>query len=95
MTIATARLLALAALTILSSAARADEAEGSQYGIQFTSTRTVAEVRTEALKPVAITNGSTGFIGVLQSAVTPEEVKAEAVAATRATDLPHGEASSM
>lgn len=91
MKVTTTRLLALTAFAFLSAAAHADEAEGSQYGIQFTSTRPVAEVRAEALRPLPITNGSTGFIGVMQSGVRAEDVKAQAVAAVRSGDLPHGE----
>lgn len=95
MTTATTRLLAIAALTILSSAARAGEAEAPELATQFMSTRSVAEVRAEALRAMPIGNGSTGFIGVVQSGVSRDEVKAQTASAVSAGNLPHGEAAWM
>ena len=88
----TTRLLAISAFTALSAfAAHADEADGSQRALMFNSTRSAAEVKTEATMPVRISNGSTGFIGVTQSATTPADVKAQATAAVRTGQTSKGE----
>ena len=88
----TTRLIALAAFATLSTfAAHADEADGSERALTFNSTRSVAEVRAEALMPEHITNGGTGFVGVTNSVVTREAVKAQAVAALRAGRISQGE----
>ncbi len=92
----TSKFFAIAALaTVASFGAHADEADGSQFGIQFNSTRSVAEVRTEALNPVKTSNGSTGFVGVTNSGLDRSTVRAKAVAALRNGEIPQGEASYM
>ncbi|MBI2772746.1 MAG: DUF4148 domain-containing protein [Burkholderiales bacterium] len=86
------QLIAIAALATLSAfAAHADEADGSQRGLMFNSTRNAAEVQAEARMPVRISNGSTGFIGVTQSAVKAADVKAQAAAAVRTGQTSRGE----
>lgn len=88
----TTRLIAISAFAALSGfAAHADEADGSERVLTFSSTRSVAEVRTEAAMPVHITNGGTGFIGVTSSATTRAEVRSEAAAALRAGRISQGE----
>jgi hypothetical protein len=92
----TSTLIALAAFASLSiAAAHADEADGSDRALNVTSTRTAAEVRSEAAMPVHITNGGTGFIGVSVTSVTREEVKSQAAAALRAGRISHGEVGLM
>lgn len=88
----TSRLIALAAFATLSIAtAHADEADGSDRALTFTSTRSVEQVRAEALMPVRISNGGTGFIGVTSSAVTRDAVRAQAADAVRSGRISHGE----
>lgn len=92
----TTRRIALAAFATLSAfAAQADEADGSDRALAFNSTRSVAEVRAEALMPQRISNGSTGFIGVTTSATTRADVRAEAAAAVRSGRIPQGEVGTM
>lgn len=92
----TTRRIALAAFATLSAfAAHADEADGSDRALSFTSTRSVAEVRAEALMPQRITNGGTGVIGVTSSATTRADVRAQAAAAVRSGRIPQGEAGTM
>ncbi|MEP6789982.1 MAG: DUF4148 domain-containing protein [Ramlibacter sp.] len=86
------KLFAVTAFAALSAfAAHADEADGSQRGLMFNSTRSAAEVRAEATMPVHISNGGTGYIGLTQSAVTPADVKAQAIAAVRTGQTSRGE----
>ena len=86
------RMLALATVAALSfGAAHADEADGSDRALTFTSTRSAAEVRAEATMPVRITNGGTGFIGVTSSSTTRADVRAQAAEAVRAGRISHGE----
>ena len=92
----TTKFFAIAAFATLASfGAQADEAGPSQFGIQFNSTRSVAEVRAEALNPVKISNGGTGFIGVTNSGLERSTVRAKAVAAVRNGEIPQGEAGYM
>ena len=77
-------LLATAALATCAFAAQADEADGSQYGVQFNGTRTRAEVRAElgqyqqaGVNPWATSyNPLTGF----RSTRTRAQVQAEYLA---------------
>lgn len=90
------RLIALAAFAALSfTGAHADEADGSDRALTFTSTRSAADVRVEAAMPLRITNGSTGFIGVTNSAVSRDDVRAQAAAAVRAGRISQGEIGTM
>ncbi len=92
----TSRLIALAAFATLSTfAAHADEADGSDRALAFNSTRSVGEVRAEALTPPRITNGGTGFIGVTSSATSRADVRAQAAAAVRSGRIPQGEVGTM
>ena len=85
-------LLAIATAAILSSvAAHADEADGSQNVIRVMSTRSAAEVRAEAVNPVHVSNGGTGFIGVLNSGVSADAVKAQAIQSARTGQTSRGE----
>jgi hypothetical protein len=92
----TTRLIAITAFAALSGfAAHADEADGSQRALSFTSTRSAAEVKAEAAMPVRITNGGTGFIGVTQSGVSRDSVKAQAAMAARSGQTSRGEVGLM
>ena len=84
---------ALAAIAAF--AARADEADASQYRIQFEGARPRAEVRAEADKVTA--NHSTEPAGSrvappVQSALDPKVVRNEAAEAVRLGRIPRGEA---
>ena len=88
----TTQLFAVAAFSTLAAfGAHADEADGSQFAVQFNSTRSVAEVRAEALNPVKISNGSPGFVGVTNSGLERSVVRAKAIAALRNGEIPQGE----
>ncbi|MDP1743033.1 MAG: DUF4148 domain-containing protein [Polaromonas sp.] len=88
----TTKLFAVAALSAFAAfGAHADEADGSQFAINFNSTRSVAEVKAEALTPVKVNNGSTGFIGVTKSGLDRSDVRAEAISALRNGEIPQGE----
>jgi hypothetical protein len=84
-------LFAISALAFAAFGAHADEADGSQMGIKVQSTRSVAEVRAEAMNPVRISNGGTGFIGLTNSGVSAEAVKAQAVQSARTGMTSRGE----
>ena len=90
----TTKIFAVAAFATLAAfGAHADEADSSQFALQFNSTRSVAEVRAEALNPVKISNGSTGFIGLTKSGLDRSTVRAEAVSALRKGEIAQGEMS--
>jgi hypothetical protein len=95
----TARILAISALSIFASfanaAAQGEGANAPEFATAFQSTASVSDVKAGALMPVHITNGGTGFIGVTTSTVAREAVRAQAVMAVRAGQIPHGEASLM
>ena len=76
-------------------AAQADEADGSQHAIQFSSTRAAAEVKAEARNPERISNGGTGYIGLTRSTVSSEAVKAEAARSARNGRTSKGEVGLM
>jgi hypothetical protein len=71
--------------------AHADEADGSDRALPFTSSRSVADVRAEASMPVRISNGGTGFIGIMNSPLTREAVRAQAAAAVKSGRTSKGE----
>ena len=88
----TTRLVAVSALAALFAfPAHADEADGSERALNFNSTRNAAEVRIEAQMPMRITNGGTGFIGLTNSAVSRDAIKAQAAAAVRSGQISQGE----
>ena len=88
----TRHLIALAAFAALgTSFAHADEADGSQYGIQVQSTRSAAEVRAEARNPIRISNGSTGVMDLTDSRTSTESIRRQAAAEARAGRTARGE----
>ncbi len=90
------KLLAVTALaTFASFGAYADEADGSDRALQFTSTRTASEVRAEALNPVKISNGSTGVMALADSNVDRQALRNETIMAVRAGQTSQGEAGLM
>ena len=90
----TTKLFAVTAFAAFAAfGAHADEADSSQFAIQFNSTRSVAEVRAEALNPVKISNGSTGFIGVTNSGLERSTVRTQAISALRNGEIAQGEMS--
>jgi len=92
----TQRVLAIATLATLSAfSAHADEADGSQYGIQVQSTRSADEVRAEARNPVRISNGGTGVIGLTDSRSSAQAIRAEGALEARAGNTPRGEIGPM
>ncbi|AEG92313.1 hypothetical protein [Ramlibacter tataouinensis] len=88
-------LLALAAASLLATAAHADEADGSQHVLQAQSTRPAAEVRAEARNPIRISEGSTGVMTPAASDMSREAVKAQAVSAVRDGQTSRGESGLM
>lgn len=96
---ATARILAISALSIFSSfAATAAQGEGAnapEFATPFMSTASSADVKAGALMPVDISNGSTGFIGVTNSGLDRATVRNQAEIAFRNGETTHGEASWM
>ena len=92
----TTKLFAVAALSAFAAfGAHADEADGSQFTVNVNSTRSVAEVRAEALTPLKISNGSTGFIGVTSSSLDRGTVRTQAISALRNGEIPQGEVGYM
>jgi len=89
-------ILAVAAFAaIASSAVRADEADASQYAIQFQGSRTRAEVMAEAAT-VASTRSTepagSRVAAPLKSTVDANVLRAEAAQAVRLGQIPRGEA---
>lgn len=93
------KFFAVAALaTVASFGAHADEADGSQFAVQFNSTRSVAEVRAEAATKVKNHSQEPAGSRVLASVPSTTEraaVRAQAAEAVRLGQLPRGEASYM
>ncbi|MDI1269361.1 MAG: DUF4148 domain-containing protein [Polaromonas sp.] len=93
------KFFAVAALaTVASFGAQADEADGSQFGIQFNSTRSVAEVRAEAAAKVATHSqepAGSRVAATVQSSTDRATVRAQAADAVRLGQIPRGEASYM
>jgi hypothetical protein len=88
----TTKLFAVAALSAFAAfGAHADEADASQFSVTVTSTRSAAEVKAEALNPIKISNGSTGFVGVTQSGLQRSTVRAQAISALHNGEIPQGE----
>ena len=91
----TTKLFAVAALSAFAAfGAHADEADGSQFSVTVTPTRSAAEVKAEALNPIKISNGSngsTGFVGVTQSGLQRSTVRAQAISALHNGEIPQGE----
>ena len=97
----TSRFITVATLAALSAVAsvavHADEADGSQYGINFNSTRTRAEVKAEAVAAVGDRRQELAALGAsaVHSQASRATVRAETVQAQRLGKIPAGEASSM
>jgi hypothetical protein len=89
-------ILAIAAFAaIASTGARADEADASQYAIQFQGSRTRAEVMAEATRvPTTRSTEPAGSrVGApLKSSVDAKVLRAEAAQAVRLGQIPRGEA---
>jgi hypothetical protein len=89
-------LATLAAAAAFSGAARADDADASQYVIQFEGQRTRAEVMAEAARvPTTRSQEPAGsrVIERSRSAVDVQALRAETIQALRAGKIPSGEAS--
>ena len=92
----TKAILAIAAFAAIASAgARADEADASQYVIQFEGSRTRAEVMAEALK-VASTRSTepagSRVAATVRSTVDAQALRAQAAQAVRLGQISRGEA---
>ena len=88
----TKAILAIAALAaVVSTGARADEADGSQYAVKFEGNRLRAEVQAEANR-VAATR-STEPAGSRVAAVTPSSVDARVIRAQAAEAMRLGQIS--
>lgn len=89
-------LLAIAAVaTIASGAARADEADASQYAVQFQGTRTRAEVQAEAATVSAtrsIEPAGSRVAAPVKSGIDARQVREQAAQALRQGLIPRGEA---
>ncbi len=82
----------VAALTAFSAlSAHADEIDASQHPVKFSSVRNATEVGAEAKMPVRISNAGTGYIGLTQSTVSSQAVKAEAAQFARSGRTSRGE----
>lgn len=92
-------LLAIAALAVVASAGvRADEADGSQYAVNFEGTRTRAEVKAEAAQVAAnrsIEPAGSRVAAPLKSTLSVETVRAQAAQALRLGQISYGESASM
>ena len=84
-------LAAAISFSAFSAHAASGEVEGPLAPAPFQSTRSVADVRAEAMNPVRISNGGTGFIGLTQSTLTPEAVRAQARQSVRDGQFSKGE----
>ena len=88
-------ILALAAFAaIASTGVRADEADGSQFALQFTSTRPAAEAKAEAIveaKSHSMTPASSKVMEPLKSSTEVRTVRAQAVEALRLGQINYGE----
>jgi hypothetical protein len=89
-------ILAIAAFAaIASTGARADEADASQYAVQFQGSRTRAEVMAEAARvPTTRSTEPAGsrVAALVKSSVDANVVRAEAAQAVRLGQIPRGEA---
>lgn len=89
-------LLAIAALAVAASTgARADDADGSQYGIKFEGNRTRAEVQAEAVqvaKNRSLEPAGSRVLAPIKSTVDRQALRAETVQAVRLGQTSYGEA---
>jgi len=92
----TARFLSVAALAAFASiGAHADEADSSQFALQFDTNRTRAEVQAEAATVAATRSQEPAGSRVVtyQSTADRAAVRAQAAEAVRTGQIPRGEAS--
>ena len=92
-------ILAIAAFAaIASTGARADEADGSQYGVKFQGNRTRAEVQADAAT-VARTRSTepagSRIAAPLKSGLDSKLVRAQAAEAVRLGQISYGEVGNM
>jgi hypothetical protein len=88
-------LATLAAAAAFSGAARADDADASQYVIQFEGQRTRAEVMAEAARVSATRNlepAGSRVAELPRSTLDIQALRAETIQALRAGKIPSGEA---
>lgn len=92
-------LLAIAAVAAAFSAgARADEADASQYAVQFQGQRTRAEVQAEAAQVSSTKSfepAGSRVAAPLKSTITREALRAQTIQAARAGQIPSGETGTM
>ena len=94
----TARFLSIAAVAAFASiGAHADEADSSQFALQFDTNRTRAEVQAEAATVAATRSQEPAGSRVVtyQSTADRAAVRAQAAEAVRTGQIPHGEFSAM
>lgn len=84
-----AAIAALSAVSVMS--AHADEADGSQHALNFSSSSSSAQVKAQARHADKISNGGTGFIGVAKSGLSREQVRTAAIEAQRQGRIQRGE----
>jgi hypothetical protein len=80
---------------IASTGVRADEADGSQYAVQFQGSRTRAEVMAEAATVASARStepAGSRVAAPVKSTVDAKALRAETVEAVRLGQIPHGEA---
>lgn len=93
-----ARFLSIAALAALASfGAQADEADSSQFALKFDTTRTRAEVASEAATVAQARNiePAGSRVATYQSTADRAAVRAQTIEALRAGQIPSGEFSAM
>ncbi len=89
-------LATLAIAAAATGAARADDADASQYVIKFEGQRTRAEVMAEAAQVArtrSIEPAGSRVAAPMKSSLQPQQVRAEAVEALRLGKIPSGELS--
>jgi hypothetical protein len=94
----TARFLSIAAVAAFASfGAYADEADSSQFALQFETNRTRAEVQAEAATVAQTRSIEPAGSRVVTHSSTADRaaVRAQAVEAVRTGQIPHGETGSM
>ncbi|MFN4120105.1 DUF4148 domain-containing protein [Acidovorax sp.] len=94
----TARFLSVAAVAAFTAlGAHADEADSSQFALQFETNRTRAEVAAEAVVEARShsTEPAGSRVATYQSTADRAAVRAQAAEAVRTGQIPHGEFSAM
>lgn len=89
-------LLATVAIAALSGVARADEADASQYAVQFQGKRTAAEVQAEAATVPATRSqepAGSRVAAAVKSSIDREALRAQAVEMVRTSKTASGEVS--